>query len=41
MFSEMQTVLVSVDSMEALRKAYPSYYLDASEFVKVLNKIIA
>jgi hypothetical protein len=38
---EMQTVLVSVDSIDALRKAYPSYYLDITEFVKVLNKILA
>jgi ppGpp synthetase/RelA/SpoT-type nucleotidyltranferase len=38
---EMQTVLVSVDSIDALRKAYPSYYLDITEFVKVLNKVLA
>ena len=38
---EMQTVLVSVDSIDALRKAYPSYYLDITEFVKVLNRILA
>jgi len=37
---DMQTVLVSVDSLAALRKAYPSYYLDIGEFVKVLNKIL-
>lgn len=36
----MQTVLVSVDSLSALKKAYPSFYLDISEFVKVLNKIL-
>ncbi len=38
---EMQTVLVSVDSIDALRKAYPSYYLDITEFVKVLNRILS
>jgi len=37
---QMQTVLVSVDSIAALPKAYPSYYLDISEFVTVLKKII-
>ncbi len=37
----MQTVLVSVDSLAALPKAYPSFYLDISEFVKVLNKILS
>ena len=36
---DMQTVLVSVDSLAALRKAYPSYYLDIGEFVRILNKI--
>jgi len=36
----MQTVLVSVDSVAALPKAYPSFYLDISEFVKVLNQIL-
>ncbi|HZF01601.1 MAG TPA: RelA/SpoT domain-containing protein [Methylomirabilota bacterium] len=36
----MQTVLVSVDSLAALPKAYPSFYLDISEFVRVLNKIL-
>jgi ppGpp synthetase/RelA/SpoT-type nucleotidyltranferase len=38
---EIQAVLVSVDSLDALRKAYPSYYLDISEFVRVLNKMLA
>lgn len=36
----MQTVLVSVDSIKSLRKAYPSYYLDIGEFLKRLNQII-
>lgn len=35
-----QTVLVSVDSVAQLPKAYPSFYLDISEFVKVLSRII-
>ncbi|HKW27948.1 MAG TPA: RelA/SpoT domain-containing protein, partial [Verrucomicrobiae bacterium] len=30
---EVQTVLVSVDSVEHLRKAYPNYFLDINEFV--------
>jgi hypothetical protein len=38
---EVQTVLVSVDSVEHLRKAYPNYFLDISEFVSVLKKILA
>jgi ppGpp synthetase/RelA/SpoT-type nucleotidyltranferase len=36
-----QAVLVSVDSLAALPKAYPNYYLDITEFVKVLKKILA
>jgi ppGpp synthetase/RelA/SpoT-type nucleotidyltranferase len=32
----LQTVLVSVDSLGALRTAYPNYYLDVSEFLKEL-----
>ncbi|HTI99812.1 MAG TPA: RelA/SpoT domain-containing protein, partial [Dongiaceae bacterium] len=36
----MQTVLVSVDSLAALPKAYPSFYLDIGEFVRVLNRIL-
>lgn len=38
---EVQTVLVSVDSVEHLRKAYPNYFLDISEFVSVLKRILA
>jgi hypothetical protein len=37
---QMQSVLVSVDSMISLPKAYPSYYLDISEFARVLNTVI-
>jgi hypothetical protein len=38
---EVQTVLVSVDSVAHLRKAYPNYFLDISEFVMVLKKMLA
>ncbi len=38
--SNIQTVLVSVDSLAALRKAYPSYYLDTDRFTAVVNKLI-
>lgn len=37
---EVQTVLVSVDSVEHLRRAYPNYFLDISEFVNVLKKVL-
>lgn len=37
----IQTVLVSVASVTALRKAYPSFYLDISTFVHLLKKILA
>jgi ppGpp synthetase/RelA/SpoT-type nucleotidyltranferase len=37
---EKQNVLVSVDSLAALPKAYPNYYLDISEFVRVLTKVL-
>jgi ppGpp synthetase/RelA/SpoT-type nucleotidyltranferase len=33
----MQVVLVSVDSITALRKAYPNYYLDTTAFVNALR----
>jgi hypothetical protein len=36
----IQTVLVSVDSLSALRKAYPSYYLDAKMFTKLIGDLI-
>jgi len=32
---------ISVDSVAHLRKAYPNYFLDISEFVMVLKKILA
>jgi hypothetical protein len=37
----IQTVLVSVDSFKALRKAYPNYFLDISEFVKLIKGFVA
>jgi hypothetical protein len=36
----IQSVLVSVDSLQALRSAYPSYYLDTTQFVKIVNDLI-
>mgnify|MGYP001546522495 CR=1 FL=1 len=38
--SKRQVVLVSSDSLDSLRKAYPSYFLDTQEFVKKLSQII-
>ena len=32
-------VLVSVSSIKDLRNAYPSYFLDTSEFIRALEKI--
>ena len=32
-------VLVSSDSLKLLKKAYPSYFLDTSEFLRALEKI--
>ncbi len=36
----LQTVLVSVDSIGALRSAYPNYYLDVDEFLRELRTIV-
>jgi ppGpp synthetase/RelA/SpoT-type nucleotidyltranferase len=36
-----QAVLVSADSMEAVRAAYPNFYADTSAFVRALNEAIA
>ena len=33
-------VLVSSDSIKSLKKAYPSYFLDTTQFIKILEKII-
>jgi len=35
-----QAVLVSVSSLQALRRAYPNYYLDTSMFVEALRYAI-
>ncbi len=37
--AEIQVVLVSTDSIESLRKSYPSYFLDSGEFLDKLNFI--
>ena len=37
---DIRTVLVSVDSVAALKKAYPSFYLDARRFTKLVNQLI-
>jgi ppGpp synthetase/RelA/SpoT-type nucleotidyltranferase len=38
---EMQSVLVSVDSFAALRKAYPNYFLDISAFMNTLRHVVS
>ena len=38
---EIQAVLVSVDSVAGLRKAYPNYYLDTSRFQQEVKTFIA
>jgi ppGpp synthetase/RelA/SpoT-type nucleotidyltranferase len=37
----VQTVLVSVESVAALRRAYPNYYLDAIEFSQAVQQAIS
>ena len=37
---QQQVVLVSTESIEALRRAYPSFFLDTHDFMGVLIKII-
>ncbi len=36
----IRTVLVSVDSVAALKTAYPSFYLDAHRFTQLVNRLI-
>jgi len=36
-----QVVLVSVDSIQALRQAYPNYFLDTTRFVEIVENAIA
>jgi hypothetical protein len=38
--NKRQVVLVSSSSLDALRKAYPSYFLDTREFIKTLRDIV-
>jgi len=38
---QLQTVLVSVDSLEALRTAYPNYYLDTTAFIQAMRQAIS
>ena len=37
----VQAVLVSVDSLATLVNAYPNYYLDTEEFLKLVNRIVS
>lgn len=39
--SNRQVVLVSVQSLQALRQAYPNYFLDTSKFVELVQEAIA
>ena len=39
--STRQVVLVSVDSIQALRQAYPNYFLDTTRFVELVEEAIA
>ena len=38
---QVQVVLVSVDSIGALRKAYPNYYADTTEFIRAVQREIS
>ena len=33
-------VLVGADTLQDLKKAYPNYFLDTKEFLKILDKIL-
>jgi putative GTP pyrophosphokinase len=37
--AHLQAVLVSTDKLSALKKAYPSYFLDSTDFIKQIEKI--
>lgn len=37
----IDTVLVSASSFDSLRAAYPNYFADISEFIKIMNRILA
>ncbi|MGA7218278.1 MAG: hypothetical protein WBX38_08195 [Candidatus Sulfotelmatobacter sp.] len=34
----LQVVLVSTEDLEALRKAYPSYYVDTKDFIQAVEQ---
>ena len=36
---DMQTVLVATSSIEALRRAFPNYFLDTKQFLAALTRI--
>jgi hypothetical protein len=38
--SKLQAVLVSVDSVRDLRRAYPNYFLDTSVFINAVKQTI-
>jgi Region found in RelA / SpoT proteins len=38
LYPERQTVLVSVDSIDALRAAYPNYYMDTEKFLDAVTR---
>jgi transcription termination factor Rho len=38
---QKDVVLVSADSITSLRRAYPNYFLDTSEFLRSLEEAIA
>jgi hypothetical protein len=38
---DVQVALVSVESIDTLQQAYPSYYMDTSEFLTALQKVLA
>jgi ppGpp synthetase/RelA/SpoT-type nucleotidyltranferase len=37
--NQLQVVLVATGSIESLRQAYPSYFLDTEQFIKAINRI--
>lgn len=37
---QSDAVLVSVDSLEALRRAYPNYFLDTEVFIRALDQVL-
>ena len=37
---DVQVALVSVESIDTLRRAYPNYYMDTSEFLRALQRVL-